>query len=107
MATKQEHATDVVCGDCRALLANGEWPCDMTETELADYENRIINHPNYGYEMTLGHLHDASDSNCWHAGQDCEEDCDCARSDFARSACGMCGTTLVGNREDVTLWWNA
>jgi hypothetical protein len=103
----QEHATGHICVDCLMLLANGDWPCDMSESELAEYRQAIESHPNYSLEMTLGHLCDSPDSNCWHAGKPCEDDCDCERDDFSTMPCDMCGSYLAGSREDVTIWWDA
>jgi hypothetical protein len=106
-ATTQDHATGRICVDCLMLEANGDWPEWMDADEVAEYRESIDTHPNAGTEMTLGHLHDSPDSQCWHAGESCDDDCDCEHTEFASGSCDMCGTTLAGYRHDVTFWFDA
>jgi hypothetical protein len=69
-ATTQDHATGRICVDCLMLEANGDWPEWMDADEVAEYRESIDTHPNAGTEMTLGHLHDSPDSQCWHGYRD-------------------------------------
>lgn len=106
MTITENHTTGHICVDCLMLEANGDLPPEMTKAERAGYLTSIENHPNASLEMTLGHLHDSPDANCCHAGEDCQDDCDCTQNAFATMPCDMCGSHLAGYREDVTFWWS-
>ena len=106
MTTTQQHATGHICQDCLMLEANGDMPAWMSDQERLEYGDKVANHPNADLEMTLGHLHNSPDSQCWHAGEPCEDDCDCERTEFSSVDCDMCGSELAGYRHDVTFWWD-
>lgn len=102
----RQHTTGSICVDCLMLTANGEMPPDLTESQCHNYVRAIESHPNYGAEMTLGHLHDSPDAQCWHAGEECGDDCECERTTFSSRECDVCGSDLAGERHDVTFWWD-
>jgi hypothetical protein len=104
---RREHANGSICTDCLMLAANGTEPEHMSTDELADYLERIDEHPNAEYEMTLGHLHDDPAVGCFHAGEPCADGCSCERHEFAWCPCAMCGSLLAGERHDVTFWLDA
>lgn len=94
-------STGVVCQDCTILIANGDLP-DLPDNELADYVARIEREENSNVSVTLGHTHEIGSNDCYHAGTDCEDDCDCEYVEFSSTRCGYCETTLAGYRHDVT-----
>ncbi|AGT13257.1 hypothetical protein SEA_MPHALCON_132 [Mycobacterium phage MPhalcon] len=94
-----------VCVDCLMGLANGDWPT-VGEGDWTQQSEDNANATLAEYDVTLGHLHDGPWSTCSHAGEDCEEDCDCERTTFAHgniSPCSVCNSRLSGSREDVTM----
>jgi hypothetical protein len=102
---QRRHARGSICDDCRMLSVYGAEPAWMSPEELCNYFDRVENHPNAEFKMTLGHLHDDPAVGCFHAGQPCEtSDCDCERTDSASTACDLCGSSLAGDRHDVTFW---
>lgn len=83
--TEQETCEVDACVDCLMLIANGETPPEMGEDETENWEAGIErNWPNSeGWNLAVG-----SDD----------------EPHFSWSACGVCGSSLGGDRETVTAW---
>lgn len=62
------------------------------------------------YEATMGHPHESEwFTDCHHDGERCPDDadCDCERDSYSTTECGMCGSTLGGERHDfIFIHWN-
>lgn len=93
------------CTDCLMLLANGESPPEMTEAELAAWQENIDTR-NAGYNITLGMLRE--DHECIdEAGQTASDlggECECEINTFSWSACDVCGSSLGGERHSVSFF---
>lgn len=99
----QDRADTEACTDCAMAIANGDEPTDMNDDDLAEWRARF-EHAHIGVEsMSLGHFHTET-VGCWHAGRDCDDDCDCERTDYSRTPCGVCGNRDAGTRDAVVLW---
>lgn len=98
MRNDQDTATGWVCHDCTFLLANGETPPEMNETETADWLARISDDD----ECTLGLPYEEHDCDDPEAG-----DCGCDVREFSWSRCDNCRSTLGGYRHAVTFWFDA
>ncbi|WKW85555.1 hypothetical protein SEA_REYNAULD_103 [Rhodococcus phage Reynauld] len=102
---EQDHTTVGACTDCYFAIVNGDEPTDMDDAELEEWRARVDHFYRSGRpieHVTPGHFHDAD---CWHDGRDCDDDCDCERTDFSPTPCGVCGNTDAGTRDDVTAWF--
>jgi hypothetical protein len=98
----EEHSNGWCCVDCLMLLANGETPTEMSETETAEYLARVAQHTGER-DVTLGRM--LGEDGC-----ECEDwDCDthhegCEQNTFSSSPCDVCGSHLGGSRDAVTFW---
>lgn len=93
------------CTDCLILLANGEAPADLTESEVTAWQEQI-DLRNHGYNLTLGMLreeHSCTNANGQTAG-DLGGECDCEVNSFSWSPCDVCGSNLGGERHAVSFW---
>ena len=79
-----EFFTGLACNDCLILMANGDTPPDMDETETNEYLARV----RHGME------------GC-HVVPSCEPDCE---ESFSWSSCNVCGSNLGGTRHEVTFF---
>ena len=91
-----------VCTDCLIAIANGDLPHEWTEKEIADWRDRVEKQNEGVEDVTLGHFHDSD--RCYHQGKECEDDCDCERTEFSNSPCDNCGSFLAGSRDDAVFW---
>lgn len=95
---KQPSYTVVLCQDCVMAVENGD-----TSGNSPEWQERFNNNSNVDCDITIGHL--CSDSvHCFHMGESCEDDCNCAISDFSNRECYLCNTTDAGYRHDYTVW---
>ena len=95
-----EFAYGKVCNTCTYAIANGE-PSFEDKRDQAVVEKNCET-----YDFTLGHQHVGPwpAMNCFHQGSECEDDCECERTDFAKDQpCDMCGDHLDGYRHDVIM----
>lgn len=86
------------CVDCWFVLNNGE-----SQNPDPDWDRAAMSRTFADYEILPGHLHTGPYSDCVHAGRPCEDDCDCAETNFSSSQCSGCATTVAGHRFDVTM----
>lgn len=96
------------CTDCLMLLANGETPPEMDETETEQYLAKLSN---VG-EVTLGMMASEHESDCPNVDHETGEwlgqsDCYCKDREFSWSQCDMCHSQLGGARHAVTFWWQS
>lgn len=94
------------CQDCLILLANGEAPPEMTETEVKAWQAEI-DRRNAGYNLTLGMVREEHSCTADFGGQTAGEagsECDCETQSFSWSACDVCGSNLGGSRHAVSFW---
>lgn len=94
MATAQILGTIWVCVDCMFTHANGE--CGP------DPDREPLNLIREGQSITMGVLPEEHNESCTEA--DREEGCDCDHIRFSWSSCEGCGSTLGGDRYNMTLW---
>lgn len=91
----------VACQDCLLEHANGQVDSDSRTAEQIDHARQVA----ADYDITTGHVHTGpyAEQSCFHAGEECpdSQDCDCERTDFSGTECGMCGTRLAGYRNDM------
>ncbi|WP_305781413.1 hypothetical protein [Nocardia nova] len=88
-----------VCQDCMMVHVNGDDSGVSSNWNSVAFESAQER-----YDVTMGHPHHSEWWNdCPHDGEGCPDDadCDCAVTQFSRSACDMCGNTLHGYREDA------
>lgn len=89
-----EFISGKLCQDCYFAHANGE----------DDRPDQSVIEMNYAtYDFTIGHLHSGRWSDCYHAGTECEDDCDCETTTFSNAECSMCETMLAGSRHDCIM----
>lgn len=93
-----------VCADC-LMIADGYGSeidyrsPDWTLERIATMQRNLRR-----YDVTVGHVHSGEwASRCYHAGEDCADDCNCTYSEFSWSRCGLCDTGLGGSRHDVIM----
>lgn len=95
------------CADCITLIANGEMPGHMTDTERADFTARFeIGTTGTGGDITPGMLRAEHTAGCPNGDQITAgtADCDCETITFSGTPCTTCGSRLAGERHAVTLW---
>lgn len=97
LATGNFHAGKA-CTDCFVAYVNGDETGNSDDWNKAQYIATCEE-----WNLTPGHLHDGDFSDCVHVGESCEDDCDCTRDEFSQSTCDLCGSTLAGAREAVTM----
>lgn len=90
----QNTAEITICVDCCFLLANGDVPDERPN--LADEIAAIWGDS----EITLGRFHQDHD----HDDNDLAIEL-CEEPFFSWQPCGACGSTLGGDREYATAWW--
>jgi hypothetical protein len=93
------------CTDCLILLANGEVPADLSESEAAAWQEQISER-NDGYNLTLGMLreeHSCRDSE-GRTASDLGGECDCEVNSFSWSPCDVCAAHMGGERHAVSFW---
>lgn len=93
----------VACDDCTMGLASAGWPSADESADWTPEREITVDATLAEYDVTLGHMHSGPYSDCWHAGTDCADDCDCERTVFSRRDCGVCGARLEGYRHDVIM----
>ena len=94
-----------VCSVCLMGIASGDWPA-IGDGSGWDADRDSAADVNLGaYDVTVGHVHigEWADTNCWHFGTECGDDCDCERTEFSSRGCSVCGTYLSGYRHDVIM----
>jgi hypothetical protein len=99
----RDHGNGWCCSDCLMLLANGETPPEMNETETAIWLAKIEARSDDSH-VTIGRLlgEDSCDCTDWdtdHHRYQCEE------RTFSWSTCDVCGSALGGYRAAVTFWY--
>lgn len=96
--------TGWACSDCTMLIANGETPAEMDETQTAAWLAEIDRRADGGYWVNGGE-HDSDCDNLDDEGNWVgTSDCDCERIEFTWSSCDVCGSHLGGGRDAVTLF---
>jgi hypothetical protein len=93
-----KYAECKACVDCYMVLVNGDASGNSDDWNEAKYAETCN-----AYNITAGHFHTGEYSNCSHAGTECEDDCDCERTEFSWSGCDICGSHLGGTRYDVIM----
>jgi hypothetical protein len=95
------------CTDCLMVLANGEYPMDITETELAEYKSRIDATLSGGTEVTIGMLVSEHEDDCpvnIEGSYNAVDECSCTVQSFSWSDCELCDSNLGGERHAITFW---
>jgi hypothetical protein len=104
-----DHANGWCCVDCLMLLANGETPSELDETETAEFLARVD--VRAAGTVTLGRMF--GEDGCEHTSEDwvfgdswvqADHASECEQIGFSWSACDVCGSTLGGSRDAVTFW---
>jgi hypothetical protein len=92
------------CLDCAMLIANGETPERMTETEAAEWLAEV-DRRGAGGAWGSGRTHGVDVEGCGiDHGDDDDDRYECETVEFSWSWCSVCGSTLGGSRHGVH-WW--
>lgn len=89
--------TGWACQDCLIMIANGEAPCDLTESELAGYL-ADVERLTAGYHLVAGLPSD--EHTCEPAAR--AAGCGCETIGFSWHPCEVCGGNLGGDRFAVS-----
>ena len=99
MTETNDYSDGWACQDCLLLLCGGETPPELDEDETDAYLSRI-GATTGNVLVTLGRRLESCGCDDW----DTDEHRDgCERLGFSWSRCDVCGSTLGGGREAVTL----
>jgi hypothetical protein len=92
-----------LCHDCLYIVSYAAYPEGDTDwtTERANTVAANL----AAYDVTIGHNHNGeyAERSCWHYPNRCEDDCDCAKTDFSWAPCDLCSSALGGSRGDAIL----